>query len=561
MYIINVIPLTKIPRPHPQILSYFFNQKLPLGSLVQILIRKKKINALVISSEDLEKKKIELKKNFSFELKSIEKVITKNPVLTPAQLKLLFWFSEYYFSSLGLVARLFVPRKLITAKRFRKNYSLSLINKKKLILTPNNKKEIFAAYKQLDSIVIRQADSFKYQSWGRKPYYNAQKVAFQLAKIFKANVDLETTTPTIETYYQAQKKGYNLKIQPYGRKNINTKLIDLRDEIKNKNYSIISKQLQTQLLNSKKSILYISRRGASTFILCRDCGHVLKCPNCDVPLVYHQGPKLICHHCGAEQKPPSVCPNCKGHRIKYFGAGTQKVETEIKKIFSASFSRKKTIEIFRLDSDTAEKPNHQQQIISKFNQAANAVLIGTQMLIDKNINSANLSAIISIETLLNLPDYRSSERVFQIVNKVRGMSKNHFYIQTYNPENFVFKAAVENSWKKLYNKEIEIRKSLNYPPFSQIVKLSFKHKNPKKAEQEAKILFTKLEQQIKSGLKDKESKIDLLGPVPAFIPKVAGKYQWHIIIKNRIRNLKNRNKLLQIIPSNWEVEVDSSSLL
>ncbi len=561
MYIINVIPLMKIPRPHPQILSYFFNQKLPPRCLVQVSIRNKKINALVLSSENLENKKIELRKKFSFELKSIQKVITENPVITKPQLQLLFWFSEYYFVSLGATARLFVSRKLVTAKRFRKNYKIPVSNKKKLVLTPENKKEVFAGYKHLNTIIIRQADNFRYQSWGRKPYYNAQQVAFKLAEIFKASIDLKTDNPKIKTYYQSQnKQKYNLIIKRIKHKKNNSKLVDLRNEIKNKNYSIISKDLQTQLLASKKSILYIPRRGASTFILCRDCGHVLKCPHCDVPLVYHQGPKLLCHHCGTEQKPPSLCPQCRGHRIKYFGAGTQKVETELKNILFASPLKKK-IKILRLDSDIAEKPEQQQKIINKFNKFPNAILIGTQMLIDKGINPADLVAIISIETLLNLPDYRSSEQVFRIITQLHTMSKKYFYVQTYNPDNFVFKTALDNNWEKFYNKEIEIRKSLKYPPFSQIIKLSFKHKNPKKANQEARILFTKLNQQIKSQLRSKRSKIDLLGPVPAFIPKIAGKYQWHIVIKSQIKNLKTRNKLLKIIPPYWEIEVDSSSLL
>lgn len=338
----------------------------------------------------------------------------------------------------------------------------------------------------------------------------------------------------------------------------------MKEEIKNGNYSILSKELQKQLASSNKSILYIPRRGSSTFILCRDCGYVIKCSHCDVPMVLHRiGGKLLCHHCGNEEKPPSLCPSCKGYRIKYFGAGTQRVEAELEKMFPK-------IKIFRLDSDTAKKPEEQQQIIDRFHKSKQSILIGTQMIFDKNIKPTGLVGIISLETVLNLPDYRSSERVFRTVNRLEEICKKTLLVQTYSPENFAIQTAVDNSWKKFYNKEIQVRRTFHYPPFSRIIKLSFEHKNVKQAEQEAKILLEKLMQQLKQ-LAINNKQLAILGPIPAFIPKVAGKYKWQIIIKNKIpasplssqggKDLKNRNKLLRIVPSIWEIEIDPESLL
>ncbi len=577
MYIINVIPLVKIPYPNSQILSYFFKEKLPKGALVQISLRKKQTNAIVFSSENLEKKKIDIKKGTSFKLKPIEKVISKNPVLTKNQFKLLFWFSEYYFSPLGLVTKLFVPRE---------SYQMPIINKQTLKLTPETKKNVFFPFKNLKSIIIENADSPKYVSWGRQPYYNIQKVALQLAKIFKAKIVLKSTHPSVETYYWAQKNKYRLQIQDTrypGRaprsgtgKIQNTKLVDMRKEIKKGNYSILSDELQKELKKARKSILYISRRGTATFILCRDCGHVLKCPYCDVPLVYHENTKykiqdtkyyLLCHHCGNEEKPLTLCPNCKGYRIKYFGAGTQRVEMEIKNILPKT-------KVFRLDSDRAKTPAEQWKIIDKFNGFKNlprgkagAILIGTQMLFEKDIRPINLIGVVSIETILNLPDYRSSERVFKILNQLRSMSKKKFLIQTYNPKNSAIINAVDNNWKKFYNEEIKIRKVLSYPPFSQIIKLSFEHKDPKKTEDEAKILLEKLKQQIKN-LKFEVNSLELLGPVPAFIPKIREKHRWNIVIKSKNPALlagrqepRIRNQLLMIVPPNWKIEVDPENLL
>jgi len=553
MYIINVIPLVKIPFPNPQILSYFFSKKLSKGALVRISLRKKQINAIVFSLENLEKKKLDIKKSASFKLKPIEKVVSKNPILTKNQIKLLLWFSEYYFSSLGLVARLFVPQKLINAKKSIINFQLSISNKAGLSLTPETKKDVFAPFNNLKSITVENADSQKYISWGRQPYYDARKIALQRGKILKAKITLKTNLPSIETYYWAGKNKYKLKIQDSRFKIQDSKIVDMRKEIKSGNYSIFSQELQKKLKKSKKSILYISRRGTATFILCRDCGYIIKCPRCEVPMTYHQNPKLLCHHCGNEEKPPALCPNCKGYRIKYFGAGTQRVEIEIKKLLPKA-------KIFRLDSDTARKPEQQQKIINKFNALKNGILIGTQMLLEKDIKPTDLVGIVSVETILNLPDYRSSERVFKILNQLQLMSKKEFLIQTYNPKNTAIKNALDKNWKKFYDEEIKIRRAFNYPPFSQIIKLNFEHKDPQKAEQEAKILFEKLKTQAKN-FQFSIFNFQLFGPVPAFIPRIKGKYRWQIIIKNKIKNLKQRNKLLIIVPSNWNIEVDPESLL
>lgn len=574
MYIINVIPLIKIPRPNPQILSYFSNSKLPKGALAQITLRRKKINALVLSSEKLEEKRIDIKKSATYELKPIEKIISKNPVLTPKQFELLLWFAEYYYSPLGLVARLFIPQNLIIAKRARENYRIPLIKRGRLILTPENKKEIFKPFSALKSIIIKNADNDRYKSWGRKPYYNAQILAVQLAKIFKAKVTLKTNLPKVETYYWSQNKKYKLAVRGSQFSVYSSKIIDMKEEIKKNNYSILSRELQEQLKKSSKSILYIPRRGSSTCILCRDCGHVLKCPRCDVPLVCHltqhspfsthHSPftinNLLCHHCGNKETPPSTCPNCKGHRIKYFGAGTQKVEIEIKKIFPK-------INVFRLDSDIAKNPKKQQKIIDKFCKSKKAILIGTQMIFDKRIKSVNLVGIISMETILNLPDYKSSEIIFRTINRLKDMTENNLLIQAYNPKNFAIKTAIDNNWKVFYNNEVKIRKALNYPPFSQIIKLLFAHKNSKEAEQEAKILFEKLKQGLKH-LAINNKQLAIIGPVPAFIPKMAGKYRWHIIIKVKFtvgypqkEKIRKRNKLLTIVPSTWDIEVDPESML
>lgn len=548
MYVINVIPLIKIPYPNPQILSYFCSEKIKKGGVVKISIRNRKIKAIVLEQKTIEQEKIRLKKFADFAIKPIDKIIFKEAVLNEKQLKLLFWIADYYFAPLGLVAKIFLSKK-------SSSFAKATEDIQKLILTPKTKGLVFSAFKNLRSITIENEESPLHRSWGRKPYYNAKDIAIQLAKIHKAKLFLTSQLPSVETYYLSQKGKYKLQFPVTSYRLPATKFIDMCEELQNGNFSIISKELQESLTKSEKSILYIARRGTATFILCQECGYVSMCPNCDVPMVFHEdlpSKRLMCHHCGKQDIAPVLCPKCRSAKIKYFGAGTQKVETEIKKLHP-----NKTV--LRLDSDITPKPIDQQKIIEKFNKEKNAILIGSQMLFSKNLK-VDLVAVISLETILNLPDYKNSERVFQIINQLQKMASGEFLLQTYNPDNLTIKTALENNFEKFYNEEIKMRKKFIYPPFSQIIKLSFEHKSPEKAKNEAKILFEKLKQQIKN-LKIKSEEIQIAGPVPTFIPRVKRFYSWNIVLKSKIKKLTTRNRLLIIVPSRWEIEVDPESLL
>jgi len=552
MYIVSVIPLVKIPYPNPQLLSYFCAKKIPIGALVKIPVRNKKINAIVTEQKSVEEQKFQIKKLADYTVKPIDKIVSEKPILTEKQLKLLFWFSDYYFAPLGMTAKIFISA---TNRIKKSNFQFSISN---FQLTSENKFLVFAPFKNLKSITIKDESSDLYKSWGRKPYYNAKDIAVELAKIHKAKLTLESEFPSIETFYGSQEKKFALKISAKGGSVFggkNSSIVDMREEIRNGNTSIISKNLQEKLKNPIKAILYIARKGTSTFVMCRECGYVAMCKNCEVPMVFHEDKpsrRLICHHCGKDDIAPVLCPICKSAKIKYFGAGTQKVETEIKKLFPDK-------KVFRLDSDISEKPQEQVKIIKDFINAENSVLIGTQMILNKNLE-ADLSAIISIETILNLPDFENTERVFRIINQLRSLAEKNFLIQTYNPDNFTLKSALANNFEKFYNEEIKTRKAFNYPPFSQIIKLSYCHKDSNKARNEAKILAEKLKQQ-KKYLKLGDDIVIILGPNPAFVAKENGKYKWNIVLKSKIEDLKLRNRLLMIANPYWDVEVDPESIL
>jgi primosomal protein N' (replication factor Y) len=558
MYIVNVIPLIKIPRPNAQILSYFSGSKIIPGAMVKISIRNRKINAIVLESKTLEQERLRLKKYIDFEIKPLEKIVSKTPVLNEGQLKLLIWLSDYYFAPIGLFARIFLAKK-------PSSFAKATENKPYLTLTPKTKGLVFGSFgRGLKSITIEDESSELYKSWGRKPYYNAKNIAIQLAKIHNAKLVLKSNLPSIEGYYHAQNKKFKLVVPNIKYKIPNTSLVDMRQEMRNGNFSVISNTLRDQIENHDKTILFISRRGTSTIVLCRECGYIAQCPSCEMPMVYHEDKpsrRLVCHHCGKDDIAPVTCPNCKSIKIKYLGAGTQKIESEIKKIFLASPTGGPNKKVLRLDGDISEKPEQQQKIIKEFNDSDNAVMIGSQMLLNKNLK-ADLVAIVSIDTILNLPDFKSSERVFQTINQLIGMANKNFLIQTYNSENKIIKLAIENNFNKFYNEEIKDRKLFNYPPFSEIIKLSFGHKDFIRAKNEAIILKNKLEQQIKSQLKIEnwKLKISLLGPTPAFISREKGLYKWNIIIKSQLTT-EERNKILIIVPSTWEIEINPDNTL
>ncbi len=538
MYILNVVPLIKIPRPNPQILSYFSDSKIGPGFLIKVPIRNKKINAIVLECSSMDKEKLRLKKYTNFEIKPIEKNKPLKQILNEKQIELLIWLSEYYFAPIGLFAKIFISKKL------------PIYTENSLILTPKIKGLVFSPFKKLKSITIEDADNDLYESWGRKPYYNAKNIVIQLAQIHNAKLILKSNLPSIETCYWAKQKKYQLFFQETRNKKQETNIVDMRNEMKGGNFSVISKKLQEQLQRFNKSILFIARRGTSTIVLCRECGYVAKCPFCEVPMIYHEDKpsrRLVCHHCGKDDIAPVLCPGCKSAKIKYLGAGTQKVENEIKKLFPDK-------KVFRLDSDISGKLEKQQEIIKEFNNSKNTILVGSQMILNKGLR-AEFAGIVSMDTISNLPDFKSSERTYQTINQFINIADKSFLIQTYNPENKTIKLAIENDFNKFYNEEIEARKKFNYPPFSEIIKLSYSHKNFIKAKNESTILKEKLKQQAKN-----LSKVQILGPTPAFVSKEAGKYKWNIVIKSQL-NIDEKNRLLIIVPSAWETEVDPESLL
>ncbi len=623
MFLFRIIPTTRILLPGQQTLTYFSARKLPIGSLVSIPIAKRKAVGVIVEIKELSSQKMVLRQA-DFELKGILKVISSEKVLTEKQIELAEWISDYYYCPLGPVAKMMIPAKMQNAKRKVQSDNAKLKSngtQQTLILVPeismvqklteehksqntatlhskltdkqylenwhkvrNGEAEIiigtrlalFAPFVNLREIIIENEHSANYKSQ-KAPRLDARETARELARLWKADIIFKNPIPSIETTWLADNNKIKLQVSSY-KLQVTSLIVDLRQELKDGNFSIFSRNLQEKiksaLAKKQQIILFINRRGSSTVLMCRDCGYIPKCSNCEVPLVYHLSPiQFICHHCGHSEFPPVLCPNCLGTRIKFFGTGTQKVETEFKKLFPEA-------RVARLDSDIIKKyqsregltsnrrpdlQNIEQQIINDFNTKHAQVLIGTQMILNKNLKPAPLVALILADTLLHLPDFRSNERTFQLISRLKNLSTKEFILQTYSPENPAIQFAIADNYKSFYQKEIQARKELSYPPFSQLIKLVHQHKSAKKTEESAKILAEKLKQQIKSINKNLRSNsllpISILGPSPAFISKVKGKYIWQIILKSKIADIKLRNKILQIIPPDWIIDVDPLQII
>ncbi|MBU5293355.1 primosomal protein N' [Anaerosalibacter bizertensis] len=402
---------------------------------------------------------------------------------------------------------------------------------------------VFAPFNNLGLIIIDEEHENSYKS-SMNPKYNAIEVAEKRCELEGASLVLGTATPSLETYYRA--KSGEIKLLTLSDRINNKKLptmniVDMREELNSGNRSILSVDLydaiEENLKNNKQTILFLNRRGYSTFISCRKCGYVAKCENCDISLTYHFSEnKLKCHYCGMVTSPPRICPECGSKYIKYFGSGTQKIEEIVKKLFP--YSR-----IARMDVDTTSRKGSHARILKNMKNGEIDILIGTQM-ITKGLDFplVTLVGIIAADTSLNLPDFRSSERTFQLLTQVggragRGDFEGQVIVQTYSPEHFSIQMAKEHDYIQFYNKEILLRKEFEYPPFMDIITIVMYGRDRNKVSKLSKKIYSKILEKLKEINKGELAK-NIFGPNPAPLEKLKNNYRWQIIIKSDKENLK-----------------------
>ena len=411
---------------------------------------------------------------------------------------------------------------------------------------------IFTPLKNIGIIIIDEEHSSTYKQ-EHNPRYNAIDVAIIRCKYHNAKVVLGSATPQIESYARG-KKGYYELVSLTKRANNaslpNVTIVDMKNEVKKGNSlfsEILIEKMREKLENNEQVILFLNRRGFSSYQLCSSCGEVIKCPNCDITLTYHKTSGMNrCHYCGYAEKKKDVCPKCKNESLKDFGQGTEKVEEEIKKIFQSY----RTV---RMDIDTTTKKGAHEKIINSFLNHEYDILVGTQM-IAKGLDFplVSLVGVINADTILNFPDFRSSERTYQMLSQVsgragRGNIKGDVIIQTFNPDNYSIELSKTHNYVDFFNKEIKIRKDLKYPPyyFISLIKIGSKDYNLSLSESK------KIANYIKENISED---MIVLGPSVSGVSRVNKIYYFQIIIKfrnkekmreilNNVSDLENNNKV------------------
>lgn len=396
---------------------------------------------------------------------------------------------------------------------------------------------IFAPVQNLGLVIIDEEHDDSYKS-EMPPRYSAKEVSKYLA--YKNNIPLlmGSATPDINTFYKAQNDEIEL-LQLTRRANNSSlptvEIVDLRDELANGNKTMISMKLYdyiTKNLEEKRqTILFLNRRGFSTFIMCRDCGYTAKCKNCNITLTYHRKEnKLKCHYCGYEQENITKCPECGSNKVRYFGTGTQKLEEQINQIFPGAST-------IRMDIDTVSKKNSHEEILNKFRNENIDILIGTQMVVKgHHFPNVTLVGVIAADSSLNMEDYRANEKTFQILTQVAGRAgrenlPGNVVVQTYNPDSFSIECAKTQDYDIFYSSEINLRKHLKYPPFCDIILFGIS------SEEESVV------QDVSNKIYDAFSKImynltdvNIYKPRPAPIDRIKNKYRWRIIVKGKFDN-------------------------
>ena len=453
---------------------------------------------------------------------------------------------------------------LLTSELTPKNYfeEWQKIRNGKTRLIIGTRAAIFANFLDLGLIIIDEEHSPHYKSWDMMPYYHTKTIALKLAELCGAQVAFGSEIPSVESYYFAKHDDYELMAakKSIAEEKHLTDIIDMRNEIFGKNYSVFSHQLQNALAEileseSKKAILFVSRRGNQSFIFCPDCKYMEKCDRCEAHLIFHTVPKrnLICHQCGWQKEPPSLCGKCQSRHIRTFGGGTQKASEEIEKLWGY----KNTLV---LDYDTAPTYKDQQKIIAQFQEEKNKILIGTQALLGKpEMPKADLLAVVSLDNLLYIPDYKIGERIYRLIYGMWAYANPdvRLLFQTYTPENETLQNILRQDYDTFYQEEISSRKDFNYPPFSNIVKFTIKDLNERGAKAKAQKIVDYLERAAqKIG-----AHIEALGPSLAYVPRVKNQYFYQVVLKIIKMDEQARMQILKRVAEHAIVDVDPESII
>ncbi|MFA6159926.1 MAG: primosomal protein N' [Parcubacteria group bacterium] len=659
-FIINIVPLTKIPMSSHQSFSYFSDAKISTGALVSIPLFHRSVEGIVLGTRQ------DFERLGNIELKKVEKIIAEN-FLSDSQIELAKFISNYYISPLGVVMKNFVPKRMKSRKapspvlrtsspegrggnvvltkeqkdavkkitnyklpitnhllfgpagsgktevyinsilelrKQNKNFQFLIIIPEKtltpqamerygayfepqeiVVISSNISKgqfysnwekiksgeakiilgtrmAVFAPFKKLGLIVIDEEQDMSFKQWDMNPRYDARTVAEKLAEIHKAKIVRGSATPSIESYWRAIKKDLQLLVLPRLSLTTNyllptTSIVDMKKERWTRNYTCVSRKLKGEieyaLKNKQQSILFINRQGMSSFSICEACKTVLKCPKCERALVYEKGGFYKCNHCNYKTSIFPKCEKCGGISFKNVGLGTQKVEKEISSLFPSA-------KIIVADTASSKELNFHEKIYGAFSKGEADILIGTQMISKGwDLPRVSLVGIIDADNLLSFPDFSAEEKAFQIISQLAGRVNRpgarfpgEVVIQTYQPENKIIQLAGENNFQSFFERIIEERKALNFPPYGKIMKLVFQDYNFEKVEKESQDVFGNLE-------KIKEIKIS--EPHTPLLSKIRGRYRKQMIVKFPDKIPIELEKEIRKLKAGWIIDQDPISIV
>ena len=425
---------------------------------------------------------------------------------------------------------------------------------------------IFSPLKNLGLIVVDEEHENTYKQEDI-PRYHLVTTAIKRAQISNAAVILGSATPSLESTYSARRNDFKLIELPErikGRDLPAVQIIDMRQQRQRaKHLQVLSKLLEDHiakcLKNKEQVILFLNRRGFSTYVHCSKCGYIMQCPRCNITLVYHfDEKKLVCHHCSYHVKTQELCPQCSGNYMRYSGTGTQKVESELHRLFPNA-------RIGRMDSDALKKKDSHFEIFDDFKTRKIDILIGTQMLA-KGLDFPNVTlvGVISADVTLNLPDFRASERTFSLLTQVagragRGKTAGKVIIQTYTPDHYAIQCAIKHDYNAFYEQEMVFRKQLELPPYAHMINIVMRSKDKEKAMESAQALAKIIKQ------KSKDFKINMTGPSVMPVAKLRGYFRCGIIIKDkdvfRINDILRKSFEIWKVSSKVKVTVDVDPLM
>lgn len=453
---------------------------------------------------------------------------------------------------------------------------------------------LFAPMPNLGLIVVDEEhdEAYRQDPPVQPPYYNARDVAIEYAQRVSAICILGSATPDIVSYrralcdeiqleslperimghgdqinYQATRLGVSSRYRSFGSTETgeartkplpDVRVVDMRHELRAGHRSIFSRALLSAigkaLERGEQIILFINRRGHATYVFCRDCGVAIECSKCGIPFTFHRGPnQMICHHCNDRRRAPQCCPGCGGSRVKYFGVGTEAVESEVIQAFPGA----RTV---RWDWDATRERGSHERILRTFSSHEADVLIGTQMIAKGlDLPLVTLVGVVSADVGLALPDYRAAERTFQVLSQVagragRGLLSGRVVLQTYMPDHYAIQAAAGHDYKSFYTRELDLRRAYGYPPFTKLARLVGAQHNADRVENEANKISKSLRMRIHE---ERATGTSIIGPAPCFFHRVKGKHRWQLILRG-----PNPARLIDVPrPEGWRLEVEPLSLL